>query len=83
MGMSSNAVDVVYPGVPTWMSFTELGNEAVGIVRGVSGTRNVASSLSSNTQLQVVVDREKAASYGLSVSQVLSVIKNRLWWNQR
>lgn len=74
MGMSSSAVDVIIQGNDLDV-LTELGNEAVDIIKGVSGTRNVASSLSSNTQVQVVVDREKAAQYGLSVSQVLSVIK--------
>ncbi|MDD4767733.1 MAG: efflux RND transporter permease subunit [Desulfotomaculaceae bacterium] len=74
MGMSSSAVDVIIRGNDLDI-LTELGNEAVDITKGISGTRNVASSLSSNTQMQVVVDREKAANYGLSVSQVLSVIK--------
>ncbi|TEB10786.1 efflux RND transporter permease subunit [Pelotomaculum propionicicum] len=74
MGMSSSAVDVIIRGNDLDV-LTDLGNEAVDIIKGVSGTRNVASSLSSNTQAQVVDDREKAAQYGLSVSQVLSVIK--------
>jgi len=74
MGMSSSAVDVIIRGNDLDV-LTELGNKAVDIVKGVSGTRNVSNSLSSNTQVQVVVDREKAAHYGLSASQVLSVIK--------
>ena len=74
MGMSSSAVDVIIRGTDLDV-LTALGDEAVDIVKGVSGTRNVENSLSSNTQVQVVVDREKAARYGLSVSQVLSVIK--------
>ncbi len=74
MGMSSSAVDVIIRG-DDLDALTELGNEAVDIIKGVSGTRNVSSSLSNNIQLQVEVDREKAARYGLSVSQILSVIK--------
>ncbi|MEL7563537.1 MAG: efflux RND transporter permease subunit [Dehalobacterium sp.] len=74
MGMSTAAVDVIIRGTDLDI-LTDLGNQATEIIRGVSGTRNVASSLSSNTQVEVVVDREKAARHGLSVSQVLSVIK--------
>ncbi|ATW26354.1 efflux RND transporter permease subunit [Candidatus Formimonas warabiya] len=74
MGMSSSAVDVIIRGDDLDI-LTELGNTAVGIIKEVTGTRNVASSLSSNIQVQVVVDREKAARYGLSASQILSVIK--------
>lgn len=74
MGMSSSAVDVVIRGTDLNV-LTELGNRATEIVKGVSGTRNVENSLASNIQVQVVVDREKAAHYGFSASQVLSVIK--------
>ncbi|MCG9968701.1 efflux RND transporter permease subunit [Pelotomaculum terephthalicicum JT] len=74
MGMSGSAVDVIIRGDDLDV-LTELGNEAVDLVKGVSGTRNVSNSLSSNVQVQVVVDREKAARYGLSASQVLSVVK--------
>ncbi|SFH15398.1 hydrophobic/amphiphilic exporter-1, HAE1 family [Desulfotomaculum arcticum] len=74
MGMSGSAVDVIIRGSDLDI-LTELGNNAVEIIKGVSGTRNVSSSLSSNIQMQIVVDRERAAQYGISVSQILSAIK--------
>lgn len=74
MGMSSTAVDVIIRG-GNLDTLTELGNNAAEIIRGISGTKNVANSLSSNTQVQVVVDREKAVRYGLSASKILTEIK--------
>lgn len=74
MGMSSSAVDVIIRGTDLDV-LRELGNNAADIIKQVQGTRNVDNSLSSNTEIQVVVDRLKAASYGFSVNQVLSVIK--------
>jgi len=74
MGMSSSAVDIIIRG-NNLDTLTELGNDAAEIIRGISGTKNIANSLSSNTQVQVVVDREKAARYGLSANKVLTEIK--------
>lgn len=55
----------------------ELGDQVLNIVQETAGTRNAANSLAdANYELQVVVDREQAARYGLSASQVLSAVRN-------
>jgi len=44
MGMSSSAVDMIIRGTDLDV-LTELGNEAADIIKGISGARNVSSSL--------------------------------------
>lgn len=55
----------------------QLGDHVLNIVEETAGTRNAGNSLAdASYELQVVVDREQAARYGLSASQVLSAIRN-------
>lgn len=81
MGTSSSAVDVIIRGSDL-DTLTELGNNAEDIIKVISGIRNLSNSLSSNIQVQITVDREKAARYGLSASQVLSVVKTAFGGSQ-
>ncbi|MDS1029800.1 efflux RND transporter permease subunit [Bacillota bacterium LX-D] len=54
----------------------ELGDIMVENVKKVPGTRNVENSLKeSSSEVQIVVNREEAARYGLSASQVLSAVR--------
>lgn len=49
------------------------------IVRNVSGTREVAASLSDGSpEMQVKIDRQRAATYGLTPMQVAAEIKNAM-----
>jgi len=55
----------------------QLGNQVLNMVKGIEGIRNAESSLKdTRSELQLVVDREKAALYGLSAGQVLSAVRN-------
>ncbi len=46
------------------------------LVRGISGTREVTTSLEEGqSEIQLVVDREKAIVYGLSASQIASTVR--------
>jgi len=46
------------------------------LVRGISGTREVSTSLEEGqSEIQLAVDREKAAVYGLSASQIASTVR--------
>ncbi|MGE5380593.1 MAG: efflux RND transporter permease subunit [Methylocystaceae bacterium] len=56
-----------------------LSNEVSDIVRKVPGTREVTSTLTDgNPEVQVKVDRMRAASYGLTPVQIASEIKNAM-----
>lgn len=55
----------------------QLGAQVLNIVKETAGTRNAENSLDdASYELQVVVDREQAARYGLSAGQVLSAVRN-------
>ncbi|HWP95324.1 MAG TPA: efflux RND transporter permease subunit [Syntrophomonadaceae bacterium] len=57
----------------------DLSNQVVNIVRGVPGTREVSSSLSDGSpEMQIKIDRQRAATYGLTPVQISSEIKNAL-----
>jgi HAE1 family hydrophobic/amphiphilic exporter-1 len=54
----------------------DLGNMVEEEVRAVEGTRNVTSSLEeARPELQVLVDRARAAQYGVTVGQVLAAAR--------
>lgn len=77
MSMSTgSAVDISIRGDDLEV-LEELGDQVLNIVKETAGTRNAANSLAdANYELQVVVDREQAARYGLSAGQVLSAVRN-------
>lgn len=55
----------------------QLSEQAVDIVRGVKGTREVESNLTEGKpEVQIMVDRRKAAMYGLTPGQVAQTIQN-------
>lgn len=55
----------------------QLGDQVLNMVNGIEGIRNAASSLEdTRSELQLVVDREKASLYGLSAGQVLAAVRN-------
>ncbi len=57
----------------------EISNQVSDIVRKVPGTREVASSLANGTpEIQIKVDRQRAATYGLTPMQVSTAIKNAM-----
>ena len=57
----------------------QLSGQVAELVRNVPGTREVVSSLTDgNPEMQVRIDRQRAASYGLTPVQVASSIKNAL-----
>ncbi|KJS12079.1 MAG: multidrug ABC transporter [Peptococcaceae bacterium BRH_c8a] len=54
----------------------QLGDEVAAMVRQVPGTREVASSLEEGRpELHVVVNRDRAAMYGLSLAEVASTVR--------
>ena len=55
----------------------EISDQVAEIVRNVPGTREVSASLSDgNPEVQIRIDRQRAASYGLTPAQVAAEIKN-------
>ncbi|MGS0763289.1 efflux RND transporter permease subunit [Syntrophomonas curvata] len=55
----------------------EISDQVADIVRKVPGTREVTNSLSDgNPEVQVRIDRQRAASFGLTPGQVAAEIKN-------
>lgn len=56
-----------------------LAEQAVTVVSGVPGTRDVESSLEEGRpEVRVLVDRDRASAYGLSVAQVASAVRSAL-----
>lgn len=57
-------------------SLAEATEAATRIVSGVSGTRDIASSLSSDgTEIEIGIDRDQAAQYGLSTADVAFALR--------
>ncbi|MEW6458212.1 MAG: efflux RND transporter permease subunit [Bacillota bacterium] len=60
-------------------TLARLGQQAAAVIAGVPGTRDVKSSLEEGRpEAQVLVDRDRAAVYGLSVAQVASTVRSAL-----
>lgn len=58
---------------------TELGNQSVDLIKSVPGTRQVTSNLSEGRpEVQVLVDRDRAASYGLSPAEVANTVRTAI-----
>jgi HAE1 family hydrophobic/amphiphilic exporter-1 len=56
-----------------------ISDEVAKIVRNVPGTREVTASLTDgNPEMQIKVDRQRAATYGLTPMQVSSEIRNAM-----
>ncbi|KJS17684.1 MAG: multidrug ABC transporter [Peptococcaceae bacterium BRH_c4b] len=74
MGPSSSAVEIHVRGEDLTM-LQQIGDAIVNTVKEVEGVRNVKNSLNeTRPEMMLVVDREKAARYGLSASQILSSV---------
>lgn len=74
-GMTSSPVEVTIRGDDLQL-LEELGDTVATIVANVEGTENVTNSLAEvSSEIQIVVDREKAARYGLTAGQVLSAVR--------
>ncbi len=57
----------------------QIAAEVAAIVADVEGTENVSDGLEdSDEELRIIVDREKAVEYGLTVAQVFTQIYSRL-----
>lgn len=53
----------------------QLGHEIVDLIESVDGTREATTSLDdAKLETQVIVDREEASRYGLSVNEILSAV---------
>jgi HAE1 family hydrophobic/amphiphilic exporter-1 len=60
-------------------TLARLGQQAAAVIAGVPGTRDVKSSLEEGRpEVRVLVDRDRAAAYGLSVAQVASSVRSAL-----
>ena len=73
MGGSAISISITGEDLAT---LTDISDVVVELVKGVEGTRNVASSLESVTdEYQVKVNNVMAAQYGLSTNQIISAIR--------
>ncbi len=76
-GMTSSAPVAIKITGPNLDELRRLANEATEIVRGVAGTRDVESSLTEGKpEVQIKVDRDRAAAYGMTPGQVASSVQN-------
>ncbi|GBF32128.1 RND multidrug efflux transporter [Desulfocucumis palustris] len=74
MGPSSSPVAITIRGEDLTI-LRQLGDSIVNTVKDVEGVRNAKNSLDeTRPEMIMTVDREKAARYGLSASQVLSSV---------
>ncbi len=78
MGTSTSDIAIQVKGDDLDM-LRDLATQVTDVVRKVPGTREVASSLSDGTpEMRIKVDRQRAATYGLSPIQVSSAIRNAM-----
>lgn len=79
MGMGSSSPVVVRISGDDLDVLKELSTEVADIVRSTPGTREVTSSLTDgNPEMQIRIDRDRAAAYGLTPMQVASEIKSAM-----
>ena len=79
MGMGSSSPVVVRISGDDLDVLKELSTEVADIVRSTPGTREVTSSLTDgNPEVQIRIDRDRAAAYGLTPMQVASEIKSAM-----
>jgi HAE1 family hydrophobic/amphiphilic exporter-1 len=56
-----------------------LSKQAVDIIKSVPGTREIRSSMQDGSpEIQIKVDRQRAAAYGLTPAQISSEVKNAM-----
>ena len=73
---SGNPISIAIKG-PELDELERISEDIKGIVQGVDGTREVGTSISdSMPEIQVLVDKEIAATYGLSAAQVATSVRN-------
>lgn len=73
-GGTGSAVEIAVRGDDLTV-LEQIGDLLVETVKSVDGTRNVNNSLASaSSEMRITVDREQAARYGLSASQILSAV---------
>ncbi len=78
MSGSSSAITIQVTGDDLEV-LKELSTEIAEVVRNVSGTREVVSSLTDGSpELQIQIDRDRAAAYGLTPMQVSSSISSAM-----
>ena len=57
----------------------EIANEIAAIVEGVEGTAEVSDGMEETTEeLRIIVDKQKAMEYGLTVAQIFTQIQPKL-----
>jgi len=79
MGMGSSSPVVVRISGDDLDVLKELSTEVADIVRSTPGTREVTSSLTDgNPEVQIRIDRDRAAAYGLTPMQVAGEIKSAM-----
>jgi HAE1 family hydrophobic/amphiphilic exporter-1 len=75
-GPSSSPVEISIRG-DDLVLLEQLGDQVLNMINGIAGIRNATNSLAdASSELQLVVDREKASRYGLTTGQVLSAVRN-------
>ncbi len=78
MSGSSSAITIQVTGDDLQV-LKDLSTEIAEVVRNVPGTREVVSSLTDGTpELQIHIDRDRAAAYGLTPIQVSSAINSAM-----
>jgi HAE1 family hydrophobic/amphiphilic exporter-1 len=74
-GFGSSPISIEISG-PDLDLLGDFSNQAVSIIKGIEGTREVRSSLKEGRpELQLIIDREKANLYGLSAGEIASVVR--------
>ncbi|MGI6114123.1 MAG: efflux RND transporter permease subunit [Mahellales bacterium] len=77
-GLGSSAISIEIEGEDLGTLET-VANDIVGIVRKVRGTRDVSSSITEGVpELRVVLDRDKAAKYGINMAMISSAVQSEL-----
>lgn len=75
MGAGGDPVNIIIKGSELDI-LEEISKDLKGIVQSVEGTRDVKTSLSDAVpELEILVNKENAARYGLSTSQIASAIR--------
>lgn len=75
-GMSGGAAVSIQINGPDLEMLKEISKDVEGLVSNTEGTRQVESSVSEGRpEAQIYINRDKAAAYGLSTTQIASVIR--------
>jgi len=78
MGTSTAPIEIKISG-DNLDVLAQLGDQVAAVVKQVPGTREVASSLEEGRpELHVIVNRDRAAMYGLSLSEVSSAVRTAI-----